>query len=94
MDIESSEEALELPTDVLNHKFQKARVFENNNENAQNYRVYNKTRKQMFQDMKRKEEEKKRADKKKHEPLSQLEKDRQLNELIRELKEKKDKETR
>lgn len=94
MDIESSEEALELPTDVLKHKFQKARVFENNNENAQNYRVYNKTRKQMFQDMKRKEEEKKRADKKKQEPLTQLEKDRQLNELIRELKEKKDKETR
>ena len=81
-------EELDVPLDIVKRKFQKARMFENNNENAENYRLFHKNRKQVFQKLHQPRFAKK------EEPLSQLEKDRKLNELLKELKTKKEKETK
>lgn len=40
---------LEVPIDVLKRKFQKARMYENNNENVENYRLFHNNRKPVYQ---------------------------------------------
>lgn len=45
MDLKNGEEAIEAAADAVRRRFLKAKVLENNEENASHYRIYNANRK-------------------------------------------------